>query len=283
MNFIDIEGNQFLMGSSNPEEGFLEDYEYPPKKVRVKDFQICDTPITNKEFQLFVKETNYVTVAEKQGYSFVFEKLLLGKNKQEYPYVAGMPWWRKVIGADWAHPYGAYSGLSGIENHPVVHVSLIDALEFCNWANTSLPTESQWEFAARAGTKSIFTWGDSLTEGDRYHANTWQGEFPIKNTKMDGYLGTAPVYTYEPNNWGLYQMIGNVWEWCRNPRYAMLDEFNVNSFNIEDKNSLSGEYAIRGGSFLCHCSYCNRYRVAARNGTDFMSTSSHLGFRCIRE
>ena len=164
-------------------------------------------------------------------------------------------------------------------DHPVVHVSLQDALAYCDWAKVKLPTETQWEYAARGGTTTQFPWGDDLEEDGEFHANTWQGDFPNTNTKADGFLGTAPVKSFEPNGFGLYQMIGNVWEWCCNHRGIPFEEIEEDAsrpINFEY------EYAIRGGSFLCHCSYCNRYRVAARNGALWDSTSSHLGFRCVR-
>ncbi len=281
MKLVSITGGAFRMGTDD-NKGFPEDYEGPSTMVNVPSFEIADTPITNKEFKEFIDDTGYVTTAEQKGCSFVFGKLLDEEEKSKSQHVLGTPWWFLVPGADWAHPYGPKSNLNNLWDHPVVHVSLKDALAYCDWSETHLPTEAEWEYAARAGTTSEFPWGDSLTEDNTYHANTWQGKFPEVNSLDDGYLATAPVYNYEPNNWGLYQVIGNVWEWCRNPRYTLFEDFNSNEF-IVNKNKLVGEYAIRGGSFLCHSCYCNRYRVAGRNGVDHESTSSHLSFRCIKE
>lgn len=281
MYFIPISGGTFRMGTDD-EKGFVEDYEGPSTEVTVGDFKIADTTVTNAEFKEFVEETGYISTAEKLGYSFVFHKLLSKKLQEVSPHVQGTPWWHAVKNANWAHPFGPDSDLHGLEEHPVVHVSLRDALAFCDWAGATLPDEAEWEYAARANTNTEYPWGNELTDGNIYHANTWQGDFPKVNEELDGFLGTAPVKQFEPNNWGLYQTIGNVWEWCRNPRYTLLDDFNNDNFSIEVE-SLTGEYAIRGGSFLCHASYCHRYRVAGRNGVDHMSTSSHLGFRCIKK
>lgn len=282
MKMKKIKGGTFMMGT-NSEEGFLDDFEGPQVAVNVKDFSIADTSVTNQEFAQFVKETGYKTLAERQEWSFVFILFVPEGEREGYPHPAGAPWWLQVPNACWKHPYGENSNLVGLEDHPVVHVALEDALAFCNWSGMSLPTEAQWEYAARGGRQSEYPWGDTLLEGGYYHANTWQGRFPYENTGLDGFIGTAPVYEFLPNDFGLYQMIGNVWEWCRNARYTLLASFNEDDYELPKYGIQEEEYAIRGGSFLCHCSYCNRYRVAARNGCLSTSTSSHLGFRCLKE
>lgn len=281
MLFKHISGASFLMGTDS-DEGLLEDYEEPCTEVLVSDFEMADTPVTNAQFKAFVEETAYVTLAEKQGWSFVFHLFVPEEKRSAYWHTAGAPWWLKVEGASWQRPFGPESDLTGLADHPVVHIALEDALAYCDWAGVTLPTEAEWEYAARAGIQTVFPWGDELVTGDIYHANTWQGKFPYENTQADGFLGTAPVYHFQPNQNGLYQMIGNVWEWCSNPRYTLLDDFNDQTYLLDRESVLSGEYAIRGGSFLCHASYCNRYRLAARNGVDYQSRTSHLGFRCIR-
>lgn len=280
MKFIEVPDCAFKMGTDDG-IGFDEDLEYPSTEVKISKFEIAQTPVTNEEFFEFIEDTNYKTKAEKEGFSFVYSLLVPEEKRNQYKHVIGAPWWLVVPGASWKHPFGPESDLSGIKDHPVVHISLADALAFCKWGKYTLPSEAQWECACRAGTETTYPWGMNLVD-DKFHANTWQGKFPWENTEEDGFLGTAPVKTYEPNNWGLYQMIGNVWEWCRNPRYVSLSEFKTKKF-ILDHAPANGEYAIRGGSFLCHCLYCNRYRSAARNGADVNTTSSNLGFRCIKE
>ncbi|WP_426423562.1 formylglycine-generating enzyme family protein [Pediococcus acidilactici] len=281
MDYQKISGETFKMGTNKG--GFPEDFEGPQELVTVTNFEIAKTAVTNREFGQFVKETNYKTVAETKGNSFVFQAFIPQDKQSQYLHPTGAPWWLVVPGASWRHPFGPDSDIEDILDHPVVHVGLEDAIAFCEWAGAKLPTEAQWECAARSGSTTEYPWGDELVVDKKYHANTWQGKFPWENDALDGFVGTAPVKSFAPNANGLYQMIGNVWEWCRNPRYVPLLDFNQRVYELKSSDKLKGEFAIRGGSFLCHCSYCNRYRVAARNGADYQSTSSHLGFRCIKE
>lgn len=276
-----LNGGTFMMGADD-HIGFVEDYEGPSTAVTVPDFSISETTVTNQEFKKFVEATGYQTLAERIGSSFVFHILMPESAREVYPHPAGAPWWLVVEGADWAHPFGPESSIDTLLDHPVVHVALEDALAYCRWTGTMLPTEAEWEYAAAAGARTTYPWGDTLIDNGVFRANTWQGSFPWENDKSDGFVGTAPVNSFTPNKNGLYQMIGNVWEWCRNPRYTMLSEFNEKTFDMNNIE-LTGEYAIRGGSFLCHDSYCNRYRTAGRNGVDVQSTSSHLGFRTVKE
>lgn len=280
MEFVKIPAGEFLMGDTE-QRGFLEDYETPAVVKLVKSFDIATTTVTNREFAKFVAATGYQTVAEEYGNSYVFHLLVAKEERTNYQSVAGAPWWLVVEGASWNHPFGPASNLQGIEDHPVVHVALRDALAYCKWAGLSLPNEVQWEYAARGGSTGVFPWGDELEENQTFHANTWQGNFPEENTADDGFVGTSPVKSYEPNRFGLYQVIGNVWEWCCNSRGIPLGFLEDEAIQL-DASQLRGEYAIRGGSFLCHCSYCNRYRVAARNGAVYDSTTSHMGFRCVK-
>ena len=279
MEFVQIPAGKFLMGDST-HQGFAEDYEGPAVEKEVHAFEMAKTPVTNAEFLEFVQATGYQTLAERLGDSYVFHLLLPEEKRENYPHVTASPWWKVVPNAYWAQPFGEGSSIEGIEDHPVVHIALEDAIAYCRWAKVQLPTEVQWEYAARAMSTSAYPWGEELVPESGYHANTWQGDFPNTNDALDGFVGTAPVYSFEPNDFGLYQMIGNVWEWCSHPRGIVLPL-------VEERISLdsikpSGEFAIRGGSFLCHCSYCNRYRVAARNGAFVTSTTSHMGFRCVR-
>ncbi|MDO4679796.1 MAG: formylglycine-generating enzyme family protein [Aerococcus sp.] len=281
MQFVKIPEQTFSMGTDD-HLGFVEDFEGPKTPVHVPAFEMAETPVTNRDFAAFLQSTGYVTTAEKAGTSYVFALFIPEPERHQYEHPAGTPWWLSVPGADWSHPFGPTSALNyAYMDHPVVHVSLADALAYCEWADMALPTEAEWECAARAGSQTTYPWGDELVDMAGYHANTWQGEFPWQNDAADDYVGTAPVYNYEPNDYGLYQMIGNVWEWCRNPRAVMLETFNQESYPLTTAPT-TGDYAIRGGSFLCHCSYCNRYRSAARNGAEATTTSSHLGFRCIQ-
>ena len=279
MEFVQIPAGKFLMGDST-HQGFVEDSEGPAVEKEVHAFEMAKAPVTNAEFLEFVQATGYQTLAERLGDSYVFHLLLPEEKRENYPHVTASPWWKVVPNAYWAQPFGEGSSIEGIEDHPVVHIALEDAIAYCRWAKVQLPTEVQWEYAARAMSTSAYPWGEELVPESGYHANTWQGDFPNTNDALDGFVGTAPVYSFEPNDFGLYQMIGNVWEWCSHPRGIVLPL-------VEERISLdsikpSGEFAIRGGSFLCHCSYCNRYRVAARNGVFVTSTTSHMGFRCVR-
>lgn len=281
-----IKGGYYNIGT-NGKEGFLEDLEGPQTRVYVKDFYIDETPVTNKEFLEFVKETNYVTDAERFGWSYVFSYFLDEETKKKSKQLDSLKWWYGVVGADFKHPEGRNSNIKDRLDHPVVHVSRNDALAYCKWANKRLPTEAEWEIAAKGGTENtMFYWADELSPNGKYFANTWQGEFPNVNTKDDGYTNTSPVKAYEPNQYGLYSMIGNVWEWCLNPQRVPLEYFAENTSQeiYEKHNHISDEsYAIKGGSFLCHHSYCKRYRIAARTGNTADSTTNHMGFRCVRD
>lgn len=283
MNTVMIPEGRFLMGDAF-QEGNVFDNESPQQWVDVAPFALADTPVTNAEFQRFVAETHYVTEAEKFGWSFVFHLLL--DPSQRYQNGKAISWWVPVEGACWHRPEGMGSHIEDRMDHPVVHVSRNDAVQYCLWADLRLPTEAEWEFAARAGTTTRFPWGDELVQHGHHHANLWQGTFPVENTREDGYLGTAPVKTFRPNRFGLYQMIGNVWEWCANPAKVALTAFTQltpQEFWQNHQGLSDADYAIRGGSFLCHCSYCNRYRVAARHRNTGQSSSSNLSFRCVRD
>jgi sulfatase modifying factor 1 len=262
---IDLPGDTFLMGSEDA-DGFPDDAEGPVREVVVDAFAIGARAVTNDEFAEFVDATGYATDAERFGWSFVFAKFLPAHSRRDSRRVADTPWWCGVRNASWNHPEGPDSGLDDRGNHPVVHVSWNDAVAYCHWAGARLPTEAEWEFAARGGLEQRrYPWGDDLTPHGEHRCNIWQGRFPVKNTGADGYLGTAPADAFPPNAYGLYNVSGNVWEWC------------ADSWQPGDVNRV-----IRGGSYLCHESYCNRYRVAARTKNTPDSSTGHMGFRCAR-
>lgn len=282
-----IQGGSFLMGT-DLEEGFPKDREGPATRVTVKDFYIDPFTVTNEEFLRFFLDTGYITEAEKFGSSAVFYKLIADPNERRANRkLPGSEWWLEVPGANWRKPEGKHSDIKDRMDHPVVHVSRNDALAYCKWAGKRLPTEAEWEYAARGGhEQKRFAWGDDLYQDDKIQANIWQGEFPVQNTEEDGYLGTAPVKMFEPNDYGLYQTAGNVWEWCLNPGGIALDMFNEKlskDFLNEHGDYSKEEYALRGGSFLCHASYCYRYRVAGRNRNTGDSSTSNTGFRCVKD
>ena len=277
---ITIENPEFYMGTDS-QEGFTRDGEGPQRRVRCDSFRISPHAVTNEEFQRFVAATGYVTTAEHLGSSFVFHLFVPPKLKQKVTNVpADIPWWLPIEGAYWAQPEGPGSDRDFAErmDHPVTHISWFDAKAYCNWSGTRLPSEAEWECAARGGLdKKIYPWGDTLVIAGRHLCNIWQGEFPNHNTAEDGYIGTAPVDAYEPNGYGLYNVSGNVWEWCEDwfsPNYHRVTRPLNPRYMIP-----TGQRVMRGGSFLCHASYCNRYRVAARSCNTPDSSTNHCGFR----
>jgi sulfatase modifying factor 1 len=271
---------------TNQADGFPIDKEGPQVILEHSAFEIDATTVTNRAFASFIEATGYVTEAEKFGWSFVFHYFLSEETKRKSRLVPNMGWWYAVEGADWRHPEGADSSIEDREEHPVVQVSRNDAVVYCQWAGKRLPTEAEWEIAAKGGTDfEKYYWGTELLENNTYHCNIWQGNFPYANTLEDGFANTAPAKWYESNAYGLYQPIGNVWEWCSNPARIDLAEFQKNSsqdFWEQWQGVDDNLYATRGGSFLCHQSYCKRYRIAARNGNTAQSAANNLGFRCVK-
>jgi len=258
---------------------YADDGEGPVHEVTVRPFLIDATAVTNAAFGEFVDATGYVTDAERFEWAFVFGGLL----PDDFPPTRGVeaaPWWRQVYGADWSHPEGPESGIADRLDHPAVHVSWEDATAFCQWSGKRLPTEAEWEYAARGGLDgAVFPWGNDLEPEGAHRMNVWQGTFPSKNTRDDGYLGTAPVNAFAPNGFGLYNMTGNVWEWCADwydPRY-----YATSPAQDPAGPSAGSHRVMRGGSYLCHASYCNRYRVGARSGNSPDSSVGNLGFRCV--
>ncbi|MCI3243435.1 formylglycine-generating enzyme family protein [Streptomyces sp. 7R016] len=275
-----LPGGTFRMGTEDP-DGFREDAEGPVRDITVSPFWIDVHAVTNERFAAFVDATGYVTEAERFGWSFVFAGFLPAALRRGAARPEQTPWWCGVEGAYWRAPEGPGSALADRGDHPVVHVSWHDALEYCRWAGTRLPTEAEWEYAARGGLdQRRYPWGDELTPGGEHRCNIWQGHFPTKNTAEDGYRGTAPVDAYEPNGFGLHNMSGNVWEWCA-------DRWGTAHGGRPRTNPKGPERGtsrvMRGGSYLCHRSYCNRYRVAARTSNTPDSSTGNLGFRTVRD
>lgn len=275
---ISLEGGDFMMGADDP-ESVPEDGEGPRRQVSLSPFSIGTFVVSNVEFANFVDATGYKTTAERIGWSHVFHMLLAPAKRMSVTHVpTETPWWYPVEGACWRRPEGSSSSLEGRRNHPVVHVSWWDAIAYCEWAGTTLPTEAQWEFAARGGRTSKFPWGDTLTlDGAVHCCNVWQGRFPGHNTAEDGHVGTAPVDAFAPNDYGLFNVVGNVWEWCQ-------DNFSSDYHSVTtDRDPVYVDThetkSARGGSFLCHQSYCSRYRLGARVGNAAGTTCSNLGFR----
>lgn len=273
---VALEGGSFHMGSVDA-RAYPDDGEGPIHVVELRPFHIDAHAVTNAGFAAFVEATGHATEAERFGWSFVFAGFL----PDDFPDtrgVTGTPWWRQVYGADWRHPDGPGSALDGHLDHPVVHVSWNDAQAYCAWSGTRLPTEAEWEYAARGGRRgTAFPWGDDLEPEGRHLMNVFQGAFPGNNSGADGYAGTAPVDAYPPNGYGLHNTTGNVWEWCA-------DWFDPGYYRHSDRHDPTGPRAgthrvMRGGSYLCHESYCRRYRVSARSANTPDSSTGNLGFR----
>ncbi|KAB2331981.1 formylglycine-generating enzyme family protein [Bacillus mesophilum] len=278
-NMVYLEGCTFLMGTEDADANPF-DQEGPIREVKVDPFYIDPYTVTNREFQEFINDTNYQTDADKFGWSFVFHLLISEETAAKVTQApVQTPWWRVVHGANWQHPEGPDSSIEERMDHPVVHVSWNDSQAYCKWAGKRLLTEEEWEYAARGGlVQKRYPWGDTLQPNGEHYCNIWQGQFPVKNTEEDGYLGTAPVHAFPANGYGLHNMAGNVWEWCANWfDRSKKDEHNPNTLMPESPRTM------RGGSYLCHDSYCNRYRVAARSSNTPDSSSGNVGFRCAAD
>jgi formylglycine-generating enzyme required for sulfatase activity len=295
-NMVWIPGGIFYMGSDQFDDAV------PIHRVEVAGFWMDRTEVTNAQFREFVGATGYVTVAEKppdlknmpnatpedrKPFSFVFAT----PDKDVDPNrVSRYTWWKPVKGADWRHPEGPDSDLKGRDNHPVVHVCYLDAHAYAAWAKKRLPTEAEWEFAARGGRdRQRYCWGDELTPGGKYMANTWQGVFPNKNTLRDGFGGIAPVGSFDANDFGLYDMAGNVWEWCADWYHPAYYKFSPDHNPQGPRASFDPlepgipKRVQRGGSYLCCDNYCMRYLPGARGKGEPESATNHVGFRCVRD
>ncbi|WP_433223451.1 formylglycine-generating enzyme family protein [Dactylosporangium sp. CS-047395] len=273
---VAVPAQTFAMGDAHG-DGARPDGETPVHAVRLDAFSIDATAVTVADFARFVAATGYRTEAETFGYSAVFHLFLAADDADVLGRPPQTPWWLGVRGADWAHPFGPGSTVDGAEDHPVVHVSWNDARAYCAWTGRRLPTEAEWECAARGGLPGRrYPWGDELDAG---RCNIWQGTFPTENTGDDGYAATAPVRTYAPNGYGLWQPVGNVWEWCA-------DWFDPGWYARSPVDNPTGPAGgpgrvLRGGSYLCHDSYCNRYRNSARSSNTPDSSMGNAGFRTV--
>ena len=275
-SLVTVPGGRYRMGDES-EWSYPGDGEGPEHEVELRPFRIGRSAVTNQQFCEFADDTGWKTDAERYEWSFVFGGLL----PDDFPPTRGVeraPWWRQVMGADWCHPEGPQSDVSDRGDHPVVHVSWNDAQAYCAWAGTRLPTEAEWEVAARGGLDGQpFPWGDQLEPDGSHQMNVFQGEFPGGNTGTDGYVATAPVDAFNPNGYGLYNVCGNVWEWCSD--WLGLEYYQTAPLHAPAGPATGAVRVQRGGSYLCHASYCRRYRVSARFGNDPDSSSSNGGMR----
>jgi formylglycine-generating enzyme required for sulfatase activity len=297
-----IPGGTFRMGSDRhyPEEA-------PVHRVTVDGFWIDRTPVTNRQFRAFVRATRHVTTAEivpdAKDYPGALPHMLYAGSLVFSPPDRAVDlrdwsqWWQFMKGADWRHPYGPRSNINPLDNHPVVHVSFADACAYAAWAGKDLPTEAEWELAARGGLDGAeFAWGDEFTPSGRHMANTWQGEFPRQNACADGFARTSPVTAFPPNPYGVWDMIGNVWEWTTDwyaprhtadaPKACCIPENPRGGSEAESHDPCQPDVKIprrvlKGGSHLCAPNYCRRYRPAARHAQPVDTSSSHIGFRCV--
>jgi formylglycine-generating enzyme required for sulfatase activity len=306
---VRIEGGTFLMGADN-EQG-SED-EYPKHTVTVQGFWMDSTEVTNRQFAAFVNSTGYITTAERKpdwedlkknlppGIAKPPDSLLVAASL-----VFRMPgqvismteydeWWIWKKGANWRHPEGPESNIENKENYPVVHISWEDAQAYSKWAGKRLPTEAEWEWAARGGLKdSVYPWGNEWIEASKPKANSWQGKFPYSNTAWDGFIKAAPVRSFFPNGYGLYDMAGNVWEWCSDYYHSnyykelhkkgAADNPSGPQQSFDPNEPAAAKRVLRGGSFLCNDSYCSGYRVARRMKSTADSSMEHVGFRCVKD
>ena len=276
-----IENGSFIMGS---DQGLLD--ERPAHKVNLNGFWIDQYEVTNAEFIKFVTETGYESYSEEVEDSLVFVSPYLTPGQPVRP----MSWWKLVANANWQHPEGEQDSIEGKENHPVVHVTYEDASAYCNWLEKELPTEAQFEYAARGGLEGeIYSWGSQPRHRHEAMTNHWQGNFPYHNENSDGHANTAPVGSFPPNNYGLYDITGNVWEWVS-------DWYHPNYYSNSPRRNPTGvpraesldpneptlpKRSIRGGSFLCSENYCSGFRVSARMPAEPSSSTNHTGFRCV--
>ena len=273
---VDIPGGKGLIGTSHP--WLKDDGEGPLRKTRLAPFKMSATQITNADFADFVDATGYQSDAEKYGWSFVFHTQVPKAAKVD-KYIPNAPWWGGVDGAYWRQISGPFGPQDCQPDHPAVHISFNDACAYCQWVGGRLPCEAEWEHAARGGLGDVrYPWGDQDPDDvAHFPCNIWQGDFPNHNSGKDGFLTTAPVRSFAPNGYGLYQMAGNCWDWTA-------DDFRIRSLKrtIQAKAAaMKGYKTIKGGSFLCHKSYCTRYRIAARTGNSPSSSSSHTSFRVV--
>ncbi|RJE82774.1 formylglycine-generating enzyme family protein [Paracoccus onubensis] len=274
-----IRGGFFEMGARR--SAFPGDMDSPRRKVKLSPYLISPFAVSNADYARFADATGYRTVAEAEGWSYVFH-LLLKDARAHATTPPGLPWWRKVERACWSAPEGPGSDLTGRENHPVVHICWYDALAYCNWSRLDLPTEAQWECAARGGlARRKFPWGNEMTPDGGFAMNTFQGSFPTRDSGEDGWIGTAPVDAFASNGFGMHNMTGNVWEWAADRfgplpgggRLPPIDPCDLTAIGEPDAR------VQRGGSYLCHVSYCDRYHVHSRTRNDPDSSTGNCGFR----